>query len=183
MAVFEAIQQMRSCESSTKCIYFTENSNISNDKFAEVMHDMLIQRTRIAWLTPISTHNVRVLIADDGKTNRLSLAMRLKRVHSSWDIDCVSSAEGAVLTHLSYDVLILDEEFGEGMMTGYAAIDIIRSQEAMHSVPSTRKAVIASWSASTLGENRAADFLWEKEISAADISQNLNIALNVRAAT
>ena len=94
---------------------------------------------------------MRILIADDLAVNRKIMCHLLLKLNSSWQLVECATAEEAVLAAKSdfYPLIIMDEEFGVGAMTGSEAIAVIRSDEAAHGRSHDKKAIIVSWTAST----------------------------------
>ena len=71
----------------------------------------------------------RVLIADDNVVVRSSVRFLLRRVDAAWNIGETETAEDAIALAAGqpYDLIIMDEHFGENRMTGTEATGIMRT--------------------------------------------------------
>ena len=73
----------------------------------------------------------RVLLADDCKVVRLSFKFFLRQVEIGWAVDEAATGEEAVEMAAAdggktYDLVIMDEYFGEGLMRGTEATSVLR---------------------------------------------------------
>ena len=94
---------------------------------------------------------MRILVADDHPVNRKGMSRMLAAVDLSWHVVQHATAEEAVLAAKNepFNLIIMDEDFGPGAMTGSQAITSIRFNEAAQGIADDKKAVIVSWTTST----------------------------------
>ena len=76
----------------------------------------------------------RVLVADDEEVIRMTVAVLLQKVDKAWKVDEVDSAEGALraateaqASAAPYDLIVLDQYFGQDRMKGTEASAAMRS--------------------------------------------------------
>ena len=127
--------------------------------------------------------NMQVLVADDQGINRKLMCQLLSTFNSSWQLVECATAEEAILAAKSnfFPLIVMDEEFGAGVMTGSEAIEAIRSIEAAQGTSDDKSAFIVSWTAnsSSLGIPSGANSTWQKpanrEIMQVDIDRALQV--------
>ena len=70
---------------------------------------------------------MRILIADDHDANRHVMFRRLSRINYLWSVAEYSNAEDAVSAakNQRFHLIIMEEQFGPGKMTGTEAIQAI----------------------------------------------------------
>ena len=127
--------------------------------------------------------NMQVLVADDQGINRKLMCQLLSTFNSSWQLVECATAEEAILAAKSnfFPLIVMDEEFGAGVMTGSEAIAAIRSIEAAQGTSDDKSAFIVSWTAksSSLGIPTGANSTWQKpadrEIMQVDIDRALQV--------
>jgi len=119
--------------------------------------------------------NMRILIADDVNPNIMVMSLRLSKIDSSCELTKCTTAEDAVSAAKKNkcQLIIMDEQFGPGKMTGTTAIQAIRANEqASCQTPS----VIVSWTATRMGRPPGADFMWPKDANAAMMQEAIDWA-------
>ena len=125
--------------------------------------------------TPTPHDKIRILVVDSDQTHAVLVINQLHQINPTWVVDSMHLVEGAVVTHLSFDVLVMANRFGEGM-TGNTAVQIIRRDEHDRRIPTQRKVIIALWSANADGAN----IVWDEATGVDTMRSDLFAALNVR---
>jgi len=118
---------------------------------------------------------MRILIADDVNHNMMVMSKRLSTINSLWPVTHYENADDAVSAAKKNkcQLIIMDEQFGPGKMTGTTAIQAIRANEqASCQTPS----VIVSWTATRMGRPPGADFMWPKDANAAMMQEAIDRA-------
>jgi CheY-like chemotaxis protein len=151
--------------------------------------------------TPPPPEGLSILIADDVQMNLIMLERRLKTSVKGCQVTRLSSGEAAVEAVTgaeapSYDVLILDHDFGAGRMSGSQAYEEIRRHSdalarkereggASAAAASKRPLRVLCTSSVTSSArerllNSGVDLIWEKTISGPEIAANIAAALAER---
>ena len=125
--------------------------------------------------TPTPHDKIRILVVDSDQTHAVLVINQLHQINPTWVVDSMHLVEGAVVTHLSFDVLVMANRFGEGM-TGNTAVQIIRRDEHDRRIPTQRKVIIALWSANADGAN----IVWDEATGVDTMRSDLFAALNDR---
>ena len=86
---------------------------------------------------------IHVCVADDRPINRNVMALKLAKMHPNWTVHLCDTAETVLEGWEQMDLLIIDNDFGAGKLTGSQAIQLIRQQEHGEDI------FIALWSATT----------------------------------
>ena len=146
----------------------------------ECLTHMLDVRTVLpvpAMSKPAPHDKIRILVVDGDEAHTAWVIAQLHEINPTWVVDCVHLAEGAVVTYLSFDVLVMAHGFGEGM-SGTAAVQLVRRDERDRRIPAQRKVIIALWSGNAHGVNIA----WDEATSVDTMRDDLSAALNDRTA-
>jgi len=121
-------------------------------------------------------NNMRILIADDVNHNMMVMSERLSRINSLWSVVQYENAEDAVSaakknkSHL----IVMEEQFGPGKMTGTEAIQALRADEEANC---QTRSVIVSWTAILMELPPGADFTWPKDANATIMQEAIDRAL------
>ena len=117
-----------------------------------------------------------ILIADDVNHNIMVMSKRLSTINSLWPVTHYENAEDAVSAAKKnkFNLIILDEQFGPGKMTGMEAIQAIRANEQASGQTAS---VIVSWTATLMELPPGADFMWPKDANAAMMQEAIGRAL------
>ena len=126
---------------------------------------------------PAPHDKIRILVVDGDEAHTAWVIAQLQEINPTWVVDCVHLAAGAVVTYLSFDVLVVAHGFGEGM-TGTTAVQLVRRDERDRRIPAQRKVIIARWSGNADGANIA----WDEAASVDTMRDDLSAALNDRTA-
>ena len=126
---------------------------------------------------PESHDKIRILVVDSDEAHTALVITQLHQINPMWVVDCVHLAEGAVVTYLSFDVLVMAHGFDEGM-SGTTAVQLVRRDERDRRIPAQRKVIIALWSGNADGANIA----WDEATSVDTMRDDLSAALNDRTA-
>ena len=118
-----------------------------------------------------SYNDLRVLVAFHDEAVGASVTAKLWQINPSWKLNRVASAEGVVIAHPTYDVVVMGESFASGMMSCSAATEIVRRSERSRRLRPLRTAVIALIVSSANAEERGADISWDLSVDA-DIMRN-----------
>ena len=93
---------------------------------------------------------------------------KLGSIFPGLTVQLFDNAEDLLQPDLSQTkVLIIDNDFGSGKMTGVEAVQLVRQQYG-------DDIAIALWSADDIGDSPGADFIWPKNVSKDVISVDLN---------
>ena len=106
---------------------------------------------------------MRVCIADDNDVNARLMQRKLLSMDALLHVQLLSSAQEACEQFQHFDVLVMENGFGPGNMTGVEAIEAIRQQE--EHAPEAMGIVIALWTAEDVPHAPGADLIWDKAIS------------------
>ena len=101
---------------------------------------------------------IHVCVADDFPINRNVMAHKLATMHPNWNVHPCDTAEQVLEQWQRMELLIIDNNFGAGKLTGSQTIQLIRQQEHGEDL------VIALWSADHIQDNPGANFIWEKAV-------------------
>ena len=72
---------------------------------------------------------IHVCVADDRPISRNVMAHKLAKVRPNWTVHLCDTAETVLEEWEQMDLLIIDNDFGAGKLTGSQAIQLIRQQE------------------------------------------------------
>ena len=101
--------------------------------------------------------NMQIMVIDDHDANRRVMTQRLSKMNPFWSGTQYKNAEDAVSAakNKTFHLIIMEEQFGPGMMTGTEAIQAIRANEEASC--QTRSVIVSSTATLTElppGENR-----------------------------
>ena len=99
---------------------------------------------------PTPQDKSRILVVDGDEAHATSVMNWLGQINATWVVDGVHLAEGAVVTYLSFDVVVMAAHFGTSM-TGTTAVQLIRKDECERHVPVHRKVIVARWGVTSDG--------------------------------
>ena len=101
---------------------------------------------------------LQVCVADDLPINRKMMAHKLAKMRPNWTVHLCDTADQVLEDWKRMDLLIIDNNFGAGKMTGSQAIQLIRQQDHGKAL------VIALWSADQIQDDPGANCIWEKHV-------------------
>jgi hypothetical protein len=96
----------------------------------------------------------------------------------AWRVDRVAFAEGVVVAHPTYDIVVMDEGFANGMMSCSTAIRIVRRNERFRHIPQRRSVILASFLPNAVG--LGADISWHGSVGVDAMRTDLQSALASR---
>ena len=127
---------------------------------------------------PGSHQHLRVLIAINDAAAADAVFAKMRQINPTWTFDRVSFAEGVVVAHPTYDIVVMGEHFASGMMSCSTAIELVRRNERFRQVRQQRLLVLASFlpNAVALG----ADVAWDHSVGVDAMHTDLHGALDNR---
>ena len=122
--------------------------------------------------------HLRVLIAIHDTPAGDAVADKIRQVNPSWKVNRVALAEGVVVAHPTYDIIVMGEEFANGMMCCSTAIGIVRRNEQFRRLRQQRLVVLASFLPNSI--ELGADILWDQSVGIDAMRTDLHGALASR---
>ena len=116
---------------------------------------------------------VNICVADDVKMNRRGMERQLAMIDPLLQVSVMESAEKVSEHWTEFSILVIDNNFGAGKMTGSELIQLIRNAEK----EDDKKKFIILWSADNDLENPGADLMWDKAIAFNDVKAHMLQAL------
>ena len=110
---------------------------------------------------------IHVCVADDRPINRNVMALNLAKMHPNWTVHLCDTAEAVLEEWEQMDLLIIDNDFGAGKLTGAQAIQLIRQQDHGEDI------FIALWSADHIQDDPGANCIWEKNVGSDTMASDL----------
>ena len=95
------------------------------------------------------------------------MAHKLAKVRPNWTVHLCDTAETVLEEWEQMDLLIIDNDFGAGKLTGSQAIQLIRQQEHGEDI------FIALWSADHMQDDPGANCIWEKNVGPDTMASDL----------
>ena len=111
---------------------------------------------------------IHVCVADDRPINRHVMALKLAKMHPNCTVHLCDTAETVLEEWEQMDLLIMDNDFGAGKLTGSQAIQLIRQQEHGEDI------FIALWSAEHVQDDPGANCIWKKNVVPATMANDLD---------
>ena len=110
---------------------------------------------------------IHVCVADDRPINRNVMALKLAKMHPNWKVHLCDTAETVLEEWEQMDLLIIDNDFGAGKLTGAQAIQLIRQQEHGEDF------FIALWSVEHVQDDPGANCIWAKNVGSHSMANDL----------
>ena len=106
-------------------------------------------------------------VADDIPINRNVMAHKLAKIRPNWKVHPCDTAEQVLEEWERMELLIIDNHFGAGRLTGSQAIQLIRQQDHGEEL------IVALWSAEHIQDDPGANFMWEKTVGLDTMTNDL----------
>ena len=121
--------------------------------------------------------NMRVCIVDDNGMDAVLMQRKVLSMQAFSDIQLMEHAEDVINSFESFELIIISNHFGPGVMTGCEAIQRIREQERRKSTRTP--VVIALWTVEEALDAPGANMIWKKAISQDEMNAQLLPYMNI----